>query len=67
MLLLIEYFFQTANCERAGYSMVPSQLSNEIQDLNLDENAVTFLEKDAFKRVNFKISILIHYWNKFLP
>ncbi|XP_066975237.1 uncharacterized protein [Macrobrachium rosenbergii] len=38
-----------ADCRNAGFSTVPTTLSPEIQELNLANNRIEYLEKDAFK------------------
>lgn len=38
-----------ADCRNAGFSTVPTSLSPEIQELNLANNRIMYLEKDAFK------------------
>lgn len=39
-----------ADCSLAKFTTVPSLLSTEIQELNLNENNIMYLEKDAFKK-----------------
>ncbi|ROT74233.1 hypothetical protein C7M84_007261 [Penaeus vannamei] len=41
---------QVADCRSAGFSTVPSTLSPEVQELNLNNNNIRYLEKDAFKK-----------------
>ncbi|KAG7173237.1 Biglycan-like [Homarus americanus] len=39
-----------ADCRSAGFSTVPTTLSTEVQELNLANNNIIYLEKDAFKK-----------------
>ncbi|XP_042876305.1 uncharacterized protein LOC122255971 [Penaeus japonicus] len=41
---------KVADCRNAGFSTVPTSLSSEIQELNLNTNNIMYLEKDAFKK-----------------
>ncbi|XP_047477693.1 uncharacterized protein LOC125031168 [Penaeus chinensis] len=41
---------KVADCRSAGFSTVPSTLSSEVQELNLNNNNIMYLEKDAFKK-----------------
>jgi len=38
-----------ADCQGKGFSTVPAKLSSEVQELNLNDNNIIYLEKDAFK------------------
>ncbi|XP_069960245.1 uncharacterized protein [Cherax quadricarinatus] len=52
-----------ADCRHAGFSTVPTTLSTEVQELNLANNNIMFLEKDAFKRAGL-VNLQKLYLNK---